>query len=166
MKYINYYNSPLGKIFMRGDYFGLTDIWFDGQKYYRDNLDFYGVKKNMLIFEEGKRWFDIYFSGKVPNFIPKINLIGSVFFLSVWEILCEIPYGEIITYGDIARKIKGYRKNIGMLSRAVGNAVSRNRISIIIPCHRVVGSSGNLTGYAGGIHRKIKLLTLENIVLN
>lgn len=162
MKYIDEYISPVGKIFLCGDENGLTDLWFQNQKYYENNLENYGIKKEIPIFKETKMWLSIYFSGKNPNFTPKINITGTQFSMKVLNELCKIPYGETITYGEISKKISENQK-MGMLSRAVGKAISKNRISIIIPCHRVIGKNKKLTGYAGGIHIKIFLLSLEGL---
>ena len=113
-------------------------------------------QKNLPIFDEVKIWLKIYFSGREPNFTPKLHMIGTNFRLEVWKILMQIPYGKITTYGEIAEKLNSS-------ARAVGGAVGHNPISIIIPCHRVIGTNGNLTGYAGGIYKKIKLLQLEGV---
>ena len=113
-------------------------------------------QKNLPIFDEVKIWLKIYFSGREPNFTPKLHMIGTNFRLEVWKILMQIPYGKITTYGEIAEKLNSS-------ARAVGGAVGHNPISIIIPCHRVIGTNGNLTGYAGGIDKKIKLLQLEGV---
>ena len=105
---------------------------------------------------------DIYFSGQKPDFLPKLHLIGTDFQREVWDILLEIPYGQTVTYSEIARKIADKRGLKTMSAQAVGGAVGHNRVSVIVPCHRVIGSNGSLTGYAGGIERKIKLLDIEN----
>lgn len=108
-----------------------------------------------------KRWLTIYFSGREPDFIPPLHIIGSTFQLAVWEILRKIPYGKTTTYGEIAKTIARQQGLPRMSAQAVGGAVGHNEISIIIPCHRVVGTNGSLTGYAGGIDKKVKLLNLE-----
>ena len=118
------------------------------------------------ILEDTKKWLDLYFSGEEPDFTPKLKLEGTEFRKDVWKILLEIPYGETLTYKDIAEKLMASGKYERMSSQAVGGAVGHNPISIIIPCHRVVGTSGSLTGYAGGLHRKVKLLELEGIDVN
>ena len=110
-----------------------------------------------------KKWLDLYFQGKIPDFTPPLCPEGSAFRLSVWEILKQIPYGEVTTYGDIARQIAGQNQMESMSAQAVGGAVAHNPISILIPCHRVVGSGGSLTGYAGGIDKKLYLLKLEKV---
>lgn len=118
------------------------------------------------IFDETKKWLDIYFSREEPKFTPKLNIKGSEFRKDVWEILLEIPYGKTLTYKAIAEKLVISGKYKKMSAQAVGGAVGHNPISIIIPCHRVVGASGSLTGYAGGLDRKVKLLELEGVDMN
>ena len=254
MKFISYYDSPLGKITLAGDGAGLCGLWFEGEKYYAHALaangengkfcandiaaktdaaaregcyerggtletksgadkkrgdddllakkqygasetqrDFaaQGVgeeshatnlsaqsasekfcaneqsaclkEKNLAVFDQTKRWLDLYFSGREPGFTPALNPVGSAFRRAVWEILLKIPYGKTTTYGQIAREIAAARGLAKMSAQAVGGAVGHNEISIIIPCHRVIGAHGSLTGYAGGIDRKIKLLKLEGV---
>ena len=248
MKFIAYYDSPLGEITLAGDGAGLCGLWFEGEKYYAHALatsgadkkqgdddllakeqratsetqrDFAALKKskksdfaakatsstdgkfcardfaaqdtskkshatnlseqsasekfyvneqggyfeerNLAVFDQTKRWLDLYFSGREPGFTPALNPAGSAFRRAVWEILLKIPYGKTTTYGQIAREIAAARGLAKMSAQAVGGAVGHNEISIIIPCHRVIGAHGNLTGYAGGIDRKIKLLKLEGI---
>lgn len=232
MKFIAYYDSPLGKITLAGDKAGLCGLWFEGEKYYAHALaasgadkkqgsadllakeqygasetqrDFAALKKseksdfaakatngadekynardfaaeaesgtdvkfcayeqsgyfkerNLAVFDQTKRWLDLYFSGREPGFTPALNPVGSAFRRAVWEILLKIPYGKTTTYGQIAREIAAARGLAKMSAQAVGGAVGHNEISIIIPCHRVIGTHGSLTGYAGGIDREIKLL--------
>ena len=247
MKFISYYDSPLGEITLAGDGAGLCGLWFEGEKYYTHALaasgadkkqssadlfakeqhaasetqrDFVALKKseksdfaakatsgadekynardftaqsaskkshasnlsaqgasekfceneqngcfeekNLAVFDQTKRWLDLYFSGREPGFTPALNPAGSAFRRAVWEILLKIPYGKTTTYGQIAREIAAARGLAKMSAQAVGGAVGHNEISIIIPCHRVVGTHGSLTGYAG-IDRKIKLLKLEGV---
>lgn len=163
MLYIHYYKSPLGNILMAADSVGLTGLWFEGQKYFPCELNIEYKEKELPIFEQTKKWLDIYFSGYKPDFMPDVHMIGSEFQIKVWSILKQIPYGQTMTYGEIANKIAEQNGGIPMSAQAVGGAVGHNLISIIIPCHRVVGKNGSLTGYAGGIERKIKLLELENV---
>lgn len=118
----------------------------------------YFEEKNLAVFDQTRRWLDLYFSGCEQGFTPAINPVGSAFRRAVWEILLKIPYGKTTTYGQIAREIAAARGLAKMSAQAVGGAVGHNEISIIIPCHRVVGTHGSLTGYAGGIDRKMKLL--------
>ncbi len=163
MQYISKYKSPLGKIVLAADEVGLTGLWFEGQKYFALYLDKDHEEKELPIFKDTKLWLDIYFSGHEPNFQIPLHFIGTPFQNEIWEILYSIPYGETMTYGEIA-KILAKRRNIKQMSaQAVGGAVGRNEISIIVPCHRVVGANGSLTGYAGGLDKKIALLKLEGI---
>ena len=156
------YKSKLGDILLAADAIGLTGLWFEGQKYFAHTLTGEQIPKETPVLAEAKKWLDIYFSGEKPTFTPPLHPAGSTFRQAVWQILSEIPYGQTITYGEIASKI-AERENISHMSaQAVGGAVGHNEISIIIPCHRVVGTNGSLTGYAGGIDRKISLLKLEH----
>ncbi len=161
MTYIQHYSSPLGGILLAADEIGLTGSWFDGEKYFADNLPAEHAERQTPILAEAARWLDIYFTGKEPGFTPPLHPIGSAFRQAVWEILLQIPYGQTTTYGEIARQLAEKQGREKMSSQAVGGAVGHNEISVIIPCHRVVGTSGSLTGYAGGIDKKVKLLELE-----
>ncbi len=166
MIYTYYYNSPLGKITMASDGSSLIGLWFDGQKYFKDNIMGKSEEKKLEIFEQTSKWLDIYFSGKEPAFTPKIKLTGTPFRNEVAKIMLMIPYGKTMTYGKIAQKIAKQKGIDKMSAQAVGSAVGHNSISIIIPCHRVIGTNGSLTGYAGGIDRKIKLLKIEKADIN
>lgn len=161
MQYISYYHSPLGKILLAADQTGITGAWFENQKYYAHSLDAEHTEKVTPILEDTKRWLDLYFSGKEPDFMPSLHPSGTPFQMEVWDILRQIPYGTTITYGAVAKEIARRRGIPRMSAQAAGGAVGHNPVSILIPCHRVVGSNGSLTGYAGGIDRKIKLLALE-----
>ncbi len=161
MNYIYEYQSPIGKLTLASDGEKLTGLWITGQKYYASTLGADTTIKNLPVFESTIDWLNSYFDGKTPDFTPPLAPKGSAFRQAVWKILCEIPYGKVITYGDIAKKIAEQNGKARMSAQAVGGAVGHNPISIIIPCHRVVGSDGSLTGYAGGIETKVKLLTLE-----
>ncbi len=161
MIYTYQYNSKFGNITLASNGKELTGLWFDGQKYFGDTLLGEAQEKNLPIFDETAEWLDIYFSGKEPGFMPALAFNTSPFRRMVWEILRTIPYGETMTYGEIANKIAESRRMDKMSAQAVGGAVGHNLISIIVPCHRVVGKNGNLTGYAGGIDLKAKLLELE-----
>lgn len=161
MTYIQHYSSPLGGILLAADEIGLTGSWFDGEKYFADNLPAEHAERQTPILAEAARWLDIYFTGKEPGFTPPLHPIGSPFRQAVWEILLQIPYGQTTTYGEIARQLAEKQGLEKMSAQAVGGAVGHNEISVIIPCHRVVGTSGSLTGYAGGIGKKVKLLELE-----
>ena len=162
MTYIQHYDSPLGGILLAADEIGLTGLWFDGQKYFARGLSNERIAQETPILTEAKRWLDIYFTGKAPDFTPPLHPIGSAFRRSVWEILLQIPYGQTTTYGEIARQLAEKQGLARMSAQAVGGAVGHNPISLMIPCHRVVGTSGSLTGYGGGIARKVKLLELEH----
>ncbi len=161
MEYTQHYDSPLGGITMAGNEEALTGLWFDGQKYFEDTLDSEHEEKNMLFFQETKRWLDLYFSGGIPDFTPPVLMKGTAFQKAVWEILLTIPYGQTMTYGEIAGKIAKQRNLPRMSAQAVGGAVAHNPVSLIIPCHRVLGADGSLTGYAGGLEKKTALLELE-----
>lgn len=162
MTFLQHYNSPLGGILLAADEIGLTGLWFDGQKYFARDLPAEHVEQNTPVLSEAKRWLDIYFTGREPDFTPPLHPIGSVFRQAIWEILLQIPYGQTTTYGEIARQLAAKLGLPRMSAQAVGGAVGHNEVSIIIPCHRVVGTSGSLTGYAGGIDKKVKLLELEH----
>ena len=140
----------------------LCGLWLDGEKYYAKTLGGDFAEKRTRTLDETKKWLDTFFGGRKPDFMPKLSMRGSAFRLEVWKILLEIPYGKTATYGEIARKISA-RRGGKISAQAVGGAVGHNEISIIVPCHRVIGSGGNLTGYAGGLDAKTKLLALEGI---
>lgn len=161
MQYTTTYESPLGKIFLAADEIGLTGLWFEGQKYFALYLDKEHKEKDLPVFREAERWLDSYFSGREPDFKVPLHFIGSAFQKEVWELLYAIPYGKTTTYGEIARQLAKNRGISHMSAQAVGGAVARNQISVIVPCHRVLGPNGSLTGYAGGICRKRELLRLE-----
>ena len=163
MQYITHYQSPLGGITVSSDGSALTGLWFDGQKYFASTLGADYKENDLPVFAEAKCWLDIYFSGREPDFTPSLSLKGSAFRMAVWQILQSIPYGQTITYGDIARQLAAQTGKTKMSAQAVGGAVGHNPISIIVPCHRVVGTGGSLTGYAGGIDKKVLLLELEGI---
>lgn len=161
MTYIQHYASPLGGILLAANDIGLTGLWFDGQKYYADNLPAEHIERETPILTDAKRWLDVYFTGKEPGFKPPLHIVGSAFRQKVWKLLLQIPYGQTVTYGELARQLAEKQGVEHMSAQAVGGAVGHNPISLIIPCHRVVGTHGSLTGYAGGIDKKIMLLELE-----
>ncbi len=161
MEYIHYYNSPLGKITLASDGKALLGLWFDGQKYFGITLTKNYEQKDLSIFKQTDKWLDIYFSGKDPDFTPLLSMKTTSFRETVWKILLTIPFGQTMTYKEIAQRIAKQKGLEKMSAQAVGGAVGHNPISLIIPCHRVIGTTGNLTGYAGGIDKKLKLLTLE-----
>ncbi len=163
MDYIYYYHSPLGRITLAGDKDknALTGLWFDGQKYFGSTLTKDFTQKKLPVFEQTAQWLDIYFKGKEPDFTPPLLMKTTDFRKMVWEILLTIPFGKTMTYGQIADKIAKQKELPKMSAQAVGGAVGHNAISLIIPCHRVIGTNGSLTGYAGGIEKKLQLLTME-----
>ena len=143
----------------------LVGLWFDGQKYFADGLDPVHVERpDLPIFEQTRRWLDVYFGGKEPDFTPPIVMrTRSDFRRQVWELLLTIPFGHTLSYGAIARLIAATYGLSSMSAQAVGGAVGHNLVSLIIPCHRVVGVNGSLTGYAGGVERKARLLKMEGV---
>ena len=158
---IFHYDSPLGGITLSGNEGALTGLWFDGQKYFGASLTKEYEEKPLPVFRQAVRWLDTYFSGKAPDFTPPLCIQGTPFRKTVWELLLTIPFGETMTYGEIAKRIAGQNGLSRMSPQAVGGAVGHNPIALIIPCHRVVGANGSLTGYAGGIEKKLWLLRLE-----
>ena len=161
MDYIYHYQSPVGEITLASDGQVLIGLWFDGQKYFGDTLAKDFTEKELPIFEQTKKWLDIYFSGQSPNFTPPLLIRTTPFRKAVWEIMLSIPFGKTMTYGEIAAKIakqKGIKK---VSAQAVGGAVGHNAFPLIIPCHRVIGANGSLVGYGGGLDKKMRLLELE-----
>jgi len=157
--------SPVGLLTVSSDGVNITGLWIQGQKYFAstlDKLDNNTVACDLPIFDNVKQWLNCYFSGINPGFTLPLAPKGSPFRQEIWKILSEIPYGKTITYGEIAKIYNSQTQGKRTSPRAVGGAVGHNPISIIIPCHRVVGADRSLTGYAGGIHNKIYLLKLEN----
>ncbi len=150
-----HYSSALGKLFLAADSEGLTGLWMDGP----NRPDLPEQPGSCAALAQAKHWLDIYFSGQVPDFLPPLHLVGTPFQRQVWNLLLDIPYGQTLTYGQLARAL-GPR----MSAQAVGGAVGRNPVSIIVPCHRVLGVNGRLTGYAWGLPRKEALLRLERIL--
>ncbi|MDD2377410.1 MAG: methylated-DNA--[protein]-cysteine S-methyltransferase [Bacilli bacterium] len=168
MYYSTYYKSPLGEILIASDEKSIIGLWIGEQKYIGNTMSKNMIEKDDIpIIQECKLWLDDYFGGKKPK-LSRLHLapLGGEFKQQVWKILTEIPYGELTTYGNIAKEVAKRMGKDRMSAQAVGGAVGHNPISIIIPCHRVVGNNGNLTGYAGGIEKKIKLLEYEGIDMN
>ena len=163
MTYTMHYDSPLGKILLAADEEGMTGVWFETQKYFAAKLPPEHEEGTMPVLEDTCRWLDVYFSGREPDFTPKLHLIGSDFRQAVWALLLQIPYGQTTTYGALAKQLAEKQGRPRMSAQAVGGAVGHNRIAILIPCHRVVGTNGSLTGYAGGIDKKEKLLRMEHV---
>ena len=152
-------STTLGKVFLASDGVHLTGLWFEGQKYFPPSILKTEHSSDLDIFKNTNQWLEHYFAGKKPDFTPPLQPNGTAFRHKVWDILLDIPYGEVITYGDIAKKLNIHS------AQAVGGAVGHNPISILIPCHRVVGASGDLTGFAGGLDKKIWLLKNEGVAL-
>lgn len=152
---VDAFDSPLGQMRLCCDGAYLTAVTFAGQKYEDKHIPKDAVYGSHPVLEQAKVWLTQYFSGIIPDFLPPINLNSTPFQKRVWELLLEIPYGKTITYGELAKKL-GCKS-----AQAVGGAVGRNPINILIPCHRIVGADGKLTGYAGGVKKKEALLKLE-----
>ena len=163
--FIHHYASPLGGITLASDGQALTGLWFDGQKYFGDTLEKQAVEAEAPVFDQADRWLALYFSGREPDFTPPLRLKGTPFRMAVWDALLAIPYGQTVTYGEIARHLAEKTGAKAVSAQAVGGAVGHNPISLIVPCHRVVGADGSLTGYAGGLERKRRLLALEGAVI-
>ena len=161
MDYVYRYHSPIGSMTISSNGTALTGLWFDGQKYFAQTLSEPYEEKLLPVFEDTIKWLDIYFRGAVPDFTPELYIHSMPFSKAVYDILLTIPYGQTMTYGEIADILARQTGKKKMFAQAVGGALGHNPISIIIPCHRVVGADGSLTGYAGGIDRKRFLLELE-----
>lgn len=162
MDYLDSMDSPVGEITMASDGEALVGLWLDSQRYFAATLGEAEQRSDVPVFREARAWLARYFEGEDPGALPPLNPRGTAFRQVVWRQLAAIPYGELTTYGQLARCIEeetGQRTS----ARAVGGAVGHNPISIIVPCHRVVGSDGSLTGYAGGVDKKIALLKLEGV---
>ena len=161
MVFTTEYASPLGTITLACDEEAITGLWFQGQKHFGNVLPRETTQENTALLEQAKKWLDIYFSGREPDFLPPLRYDSTPFRKTVCEIMLTIPYGKTMTYGEIAAQIAGRKGLARMSAQAVGGAVGHNPISLMIPCHRVVGTGGSLTGYGGGIERKVRLLELE-----
>jgi methylated-DNA-[protein]-cysteine S-methyltransferase len=164
MEYIHKIKSPLGTLMVSSDGQNISGLWIEGQKYFAKTLDKDFLEKNLPVFENVQKWLAVYFLGKEPDFMPPLMPKGSPFQKAIWNSLCTIPYGQTTTYGELAKQFELENKK-HTSARAVGGAVGHNPISILIPCHRVIGRNAHLTGYAGGIAKKIKLLKLEGIIV-
>ncbi len=151
------YSSPMGMLLLSADEIGLTGLWFEGQKHYATTLEKAIPEETTPVLRRAMDWLDVYFSGKEPDFSVPVHFVGTTFQVQVWSMLQEIPYGRMTTYGQLARKLSET-----MSAQAVGNAVGKNPVSIIVPCHRVVGAKGQMTGFAAGIDIKKRLLQLES----
>ena len=161
MEYTAHYDSPLGGITITSDGEALTGLWFDGQEGLADAAADCREGNARPVIRQTIAWLDLYFSGKTPDFTPPLCLKTTAFRRAVWAIVRTIPYGKTMTYGEIAEILARQKGSAKMSAQAVGQAVGQNPISIIIPCHRVVGAGGKLTGYAGGLDKKEALLALE-----
>lgn len=162
MVYTSEYVSPLGTITLASDGEALTGLWFNGQKYFGSTLTASAVQRELPLFTEVKeQWLTPYFAGRQPSFTPPLRYDATPFRKAVCDVMLTIPYGSTMTYGQIAAQLAPQLGKAHMSAQAVGGAVGHNPISLIIPCHRVVGASGSLTGYAGGVARKVQLLELE-----
>lgn len=154
-------HSPLGEVRLRSDGESLTGLWFVGQVNDAKAISDLEIKNDLPIFGQVESWLESYFSGKQTSITIPLQPKGTSFQQRVWQILQEIPYGETMTYGEIAQRIAKEKGVETFSAQAVGQAVGKNPISILIPCHRVLGKNGALTGYAGGVHRKEQLLRIE-----
>jgi methylated-DNA-[protein]-cysteine S-methyltransferase len=163
MEYIYKIKSPVGILTVASDGQNVLGLWIEGQKYFAKTLGKDISEKNLPVFENVLKWLDVYFSGREPDFMPPLMPKGSPFQKTVWDKLRKIPYGHTTNYGELAKQFESENKGRAMSARAIGGAVGRNPISILIPCHRVIGKNGSLTGYAGGIGAKIKLLKNEGL---
>lgn len=166
MHYKRYYKAPIGRIAITSDGEYITGLWLPNQIDFEKKFDDEFIEAELPIFDKVERWLDAYFSGNNPKLDFPLKANGTVFREQVWSVLLDIPYGQTITYGEIAKKIAKMRGKSRMSSQAVGGAVGNNPISIIVPCHRVVGKDGSLTGYGGGIDTKIELLKVEQVNLD
>ena len=163
MIYTQHYDSPLGGILLSADETGLTGLWFDGAKYFAKGLPRERTDRETPALLQAKQWLDLYFSGAEPDFTPPLHPAGTAFQQAIWQLLLQIPYGQTATYGELARRLAREKGRETLSAQAVGVAVGHNPISLVIPCHRVVGAGGNLTGYAGGVDKKRALLALEHV---
>ncbi len=161
ISYIRKYHSPLGEITLACRDEGLTGLWFDGQKHYGSTLTDIKTEADTPVMSLAVRWLDEYFSGHEPQFMPPVSLLGTPFSRLVWQRLTEIPYGTTLTYKELTLRMAARGECGEGAVRAVAAAIGRNPVSIIVPCHRIIGSGGRLTGYAGGIERKEWLLRME-----
>lgn len=163
VKYASYYDSPLGRITLGSDGEALTRLWLGDLGTFGDFPGKVVEAKEVIAFAKATEWLDIYFTGRAPDFTPPLATEATPFRRIVWDILMEIPFGQTMTYGQIAEMVAKRRGLQRMSAQAVGGAVGHNPISLIIPCHRVVGADGSLTGYAEGIEKKEQLLRLEGV---
>ena len=166
MDYVYHYQSPLGGITLTSDGAALVGLWFDKQRFFADSVVQDHEEKSLPVFEQANRWLDLYFSGRAPGFAPPVTLRTTEFRQAVCRIMLTIPYGRTMTYGRIAEIVARQRGVPRMSAQAVGGAVGHNPVSLIIPCHRVIGAGSALVGYGGGLDRKAALLELEHADLS
>ena len=155
------YTSFLGEIILSSDGSALNGLWFSDQKHFTHQVISALPEADLSVFEQTDRWLDQYFNHIIPAFTPPLSVYGTPFQLQVWKLLLTIPCGKTATYGELASLIAVQNNRPHMSAQAVGNAVGANPVSLIIPCHRIIGRNGSLTGYAGGLERKAALLALE-----
>jgi methylated-DNA-[protein]-cysteine S-methyltransferase len=161
MDYVHSIASPVGMLTLASDGESISGLWIEGQRYFKRTLEDDVLEQNLPVFDAVKKWLAVYFSGLEPDFMPPLKPRGTPFQRAIWDALSRIPYGTTTTYGELAEDYETKNKGKGTSPRAVGGAVGHNPISILIPCHRVLGKNGGLTGYAGGLDRKLELLRLE-----
>ena len=166
MDYVHHYKSPLGGITLASDGTALVGLWFDKQRFFADTLSPDQEEKALPVFEQAVRWLDLYFSGRDPGFTPSVSIRATEFRQSVCKIMLTIPYGRTMTYGTIAQIVARQKGVPHMSAQAVGGAVGHNPVSLIVPCHRVIGANSALIGYGGGLDRKAALLELEHADLS
>lgn len=162
MDYLNAFDSPVGRITVASDGQAVVGLWLEGQKYFAATLREPKERPDVPVLQEARAWLQRYFEGRDPGPVPPMAPRGTAFQQRVWALLLQVPYGQLTTYGQLARQLEA-QEGRRCSARAVGSAVGRNPASIIVPCHRVVGSTGSLTGYAGGVDKKIALLRLEGV---
>ena len=163
MEYLRRWRAPLGWLTLRSDGTALTGLSFDGQRYAPGAPNAEAVWAECPALAETERWLTVYFSGGVPDFTPPLSLAGSAFRRAVWSLLLQIPYGKTVSYGALAAELARQRGLSRMSAQAVGGAVGHNPVALIVPCHRVVGADGSLTGYAAGLDKKRRLRTAPHI---
>lgn len=163
MLYYKKLASPLGEITLRSNGEALTGLWFVDDKHYGAKDIAGAALADLELFMQAEAWLAEYFAGREPKVSVPLKLQGSEFQMQVWRLLQDIPYGRLVTYGDVAKKIAAQKGVARMSAQAVGGAVGHNPLCIIVPCHRVVGDNGSLTGYGGGMWRKVRLLELEKV---
>ena len=165
-EFLAHYASPLGAVTLAADGEHLTGLWFDGQAHFAETVEEGAEEAELPVFDRTREWLDAYFSGRDPGFTPPLAWKGTPFRQAVWELLLTVPFGQTVTYGLLAQRLRTEKGFPNASPRAVGGAVGHNPISLLVPCHRVLGTGGRLTGYAGGLDRKRYLLTMEGIPLS